>query len=111
DHRLCDLAPATVVMHTAITTPAIAIPVVVAPFFRPRGSLRLRIASHATEVIPFRRLMNKGDEIDYCHNALSRAEMFSAVSPKILRAESCSHVSCRNSSLVPKRTSRARGAG
>src|SRR5438874_2280266 len=110
DHRLCDLAPAAVVMHTAITNPAVAVPIIVTPFLRSRRGFRLGITSHATEVIPFRRLMNKGNEIDYCHSALSRAEMFAAVSPKILRAESCSHVSCKNSSLVPKRTSRPRGA-
>src|SRR5213082_2436079 len=109
DHRLCDLAPAAIVMHAAITNPAVAVPIIIAPFLRSRRCLRLRITGDTAEVIPFRRLMNKGNEIDYCHSALSRAEMFSAVSPKILRAESCSHVSCRNSSLVPNRTSRPRG--
>src|ERR1700674_765041 len=110
DHRLRDLAPAAIVIHPAITNPAIAIPVVVTPFLGPRRRLRLGIAGHAAKVIAFRRLMNERDEVDYCHNALSRAEMFSAVRPKILRADSCSHVSCKNSSLVPKRTRRARGA-
>src|ERR1700731_5041246 len=107
DHRRRALPPTPIVFHPAITNPAIAVPVVVAPFPGPRRSLRLGIAGHAAEVVAFRGLMNERDEVDYCHNALSRAEIFSAVRPKILRADSCSHVSCRNSSLVPKRTRRA----
>src|SRR5438309_11457478 len=98
DHRLCDLAPAAVVMHAAITNPAVAVPIIITPFLRSLRGFRLGITSHATEVIPFRRLMNKGNEIDYCHIALSRAVMLATVSHKIIQADSFTIISFRKQS-------------